>query len=84
MLSRVDLPQPEWPMMETYSPFSMPTVMSPSTSVACAPRSEGFVDVVDLEVGHAGGFSQLAAVPRVTMVAVSATSRSSTKPTPPM
>ncbi len=38
MLSSVDLPQPEWPMMETYSPFSMPTVMSVSTSVSCAPR----------------------------------------------
>jgi ABC-type nitrate/sulfonate/bicarbonate transport system permease component len=38
MLSSVDLPHPEWPMMETYSPFSMPTVMSASTSVSCAPR----------------------------------------------
>ena len=23
MLSSVDLPQPEWPMIETYSPFSI-------------------------------------------------------------
>ena len=38
MLSSVDLPQPEWPMMETYSPCSMPTVMSVSTSVSLAPR----------------------------------------------
>ena len=26
MLSRVDLPQPEWPMMETYSPCSILTI----------------------------------------------------------
>ena len=38
MLSSVDLPQPEWPMIETYSPCSMPSVMSVSTSVSFEPR----------------------------------------------
>ena len=38
MLSSVDLPQPEWPMIETYSPFSIVKVMSFSTSVSCEPR----------------------------------------------
>ncbi len=38
MLSSVVLPQPEWPMIETYSPFSMPSVMSFSTSVSVVPR----------------------------------------------
>ena len=28
MFSRVDLPQPEWPMIETYSPFSIVRLMS--------------------------------------------------------
>jgi hypothetical protein len=28
MLSSVDLPQPEWPMIETYSPFSIVRLMS--------------------------------------------------------
>ena len=36
MLSSVDLPQPEWPMIETYSPFSIVSVMSFSTSVVAA------------------------------------------------
>ena len=34
----VDLPQPEWPMMETYWPLSTSTVMSCKTSVSFEPR----------------------------------------------
>ena len=48
MLSSVVLPQPEWPMMETNSPFSMPSVMSLSTSVSAVAADEGLVDVIDL------------------------------------
>ncbi len=50
-LSKVDLPQPEWPMIETNSPLSMVRLMSFSTSVTCAAAGEGFVDVVELEIG---------------------------------
>jgi len=85
MLSRVDLPQPEWPMMETYSPLSMPTVMSASTWVSCPPPAECFVDVVDLQISHV---RRLPSVGRgacaVTTVAIRATRRSSTKPMAPM
>jgi hypothetical protein len=42
MLSSVDLPQPEWPMIETYSPASIASVMSCSTSVSCVPRAKVF------------------------------------------
>ena len=38
MLSKVDLPQPEWPMIETYSPFSIERLMSVSTFVSELPR----------------------------------------------
>jgi hypothetical protein len=38
MLSTVVLPQPEWPIIETNSPFSIPSVMSRSTSVSWEPR----------------------------------------------
>ena len=38
MLSSVDLPQPEWPMIETYSPLSIVRLMSFSTSVVALPR----------------------------------------------
>ena len=38
MLSSVVLPQPEWPIIETNSPLSMPSVMSLSTSVSAEPR----------------------------------------------
>jgi hypothetical protein len=38
MLSSVDLPQPEWPMIETYSPFSIVRLISFSTSVVALPR----------------------------------------------
>ncbi len=38
MLSSVLLPQPEWPMMETYSPLSMLSETSLSTSVSREPR----------------------------------------------
>ena len=83
MLSSVDLPQPEWPMMETYSPFSMLTVMPRQHLRLLRAAGEGFVDVVDLQVGHVR-LLQLAAVPRVTMLAIRATIRSSTKPMTPM
>ena len=42
MLSSVDFPQPEWPMIETYSPCSIVSVMSCSTSVSCEPRAKDF------------------------------------------
>ena len=38
MLSSVDLPQPECPMIETYSPLSIVRLMSFSTSVEALPR----------------------------------------------
>ena len=38
MLSKVDLPQPEWPMIETYSPGSILRFTSRSTSVVTPPR----------------------------------------------
>ncbi len=38
MLSKVDLPQPEWPISETNSPCSMRRFTSRSTSVAIWPR----------------------------------------------
>ncbi len=38
MLSSVDLPQPEWPMIETYSPLSIVRLISFSTSVVALPR----------------------------------------------
>ena len=52
MLRSVDLPQPEWPMIETYSPFSIPRSTSRSTSVVRAAALEGDADVVDLQIGH--------------------------------
>ena len=51
MLSSVDLPQPEWPMIETYSPFSIVRLMSFSTSVVASPRVKDLVDVVELQIG---------------------------------
>ena len=83
MLSSVDLPQPEWPMIETYSPFSIVSVMSCSTSVSLRAAREGLREVIDLQIGAHGSSSQFAAVPRVTMVATAATMRSSTKPMMP-
>ena len=38
MLSNVDLPQPECPMIETYSPLSIVRLMSFNTSVEALPR----------------------------------------------
>ena len=38
MLSSVDLPQPEWPMIETYSPLSIVRLISYNTSVVALPR----------------------------------------------
>ena len=49
-----------------------------------AAAVEDFVDVVDLEIGSHAQVPQLAAVPRVTMLATLATMRSSTKPIRPM
>jgi hypothetical protein len=40
MLSRVDLPQPEWPMIETYSPRSITSRTSCSTSVVPALEAD--------------------------------------------
>ena len=37
MLSSVDLPQPEWPMIETNSPLRTVSDTSRSTSVPAAP-----------------------------------------------
>jgi hypothetical protein len=34
----VDLPQPECPMIETYSPFSIERLMSDNTLVSALPR----------------------------------------------
>ena len=84
MLSSVDLPQPEWPMMETYSPFSMRDRDVGQHLGLLRAAAEGLVDVIDLQIGHVAGLLQLAAVPRVTTVAISATRRSSTKPMTPM
>ena len=33
-LRMVDLPQPEWPMMQTNSPLSMPMLTSSNTTVS--------------------------------------------------
>jgi hypothetical protein len=38
ILSSVDFPQPECPMIETNSPFSIESVMPRSTSVSAEPR----------------------------------------------
>ena len=84
MLSSVDLPQPEWPMIETYSPLSIVSMMSFSTSVSRLPRLNDLVDVIDLEISHGHALLSLRCVPRVTMLAMKATRRSSTKPTTPM
>ena len=50
MLSSVDLPQPEWPMMETNSPFSTSSVMSCKHFGLLRAAREGLVDVIDLEI----------------------------------
>ena len=50
----MDLPQPEWPMMETNSPLSMARLMSRSTSVVALAAAGTLVDVVELEEGPAG------------------------------
>ena len=43
--------------------------------------SKRLVDVIDLQIGHGRGSPQFDAVPRVTIVAITATTRSSRKPT---
>ena len=83
MLSSVDLPQPEWPMIETYSPFSIVRLMSFSTSVVALPRVKDLVDVVELQIGLHEILLQSAAVPRVTNLPSPAIRRSSTKPMMP-
>ena len=45
MLSRVDLPQPEWPMIEAYSPCSIVILILRSTSVVLEPRVKVCLDV---------------------------------------
>ena len=59
MLSRVDLPQPEWPMIETNSPLLDVRSMSRSTSDYGAAAVEDLVDVVELQIGacHGASFS---------------------------
>ena len=49
MLSRVDLPQPEWPMMETYSPLLDADGDVGQHLGLLRAADEGFVDVVDLQ-----------------------------------
>src|SRR3954464_13621193 len=41
MLRMVDLPQPEWPTMQTNSPFSMEKCTWSKTANGAAPRSDG-------------------------------------------
>jgi len=84
MLSKVDLPQPEWPMIETYSPLldGQRDVLEHLADDAAA--KEALVEVVDLKIaGHVLPPNQLAAVPRVTKVAAKATIRSRMKPVIP-
>ena len=82
MLSSVDFPQPEWPMIETYSPCSIVERHVVQHLGLCRAARERFRQVIDLQIGahHA---PQFAAVPRVMMVATAATMRSSTKPMMP-
>ena len=40
MFSKVDFPQPEWPMMETYSPVATASDTSLSTEVVLVPRAK--------------------------------------------
>ncbi len=87
MFRSVDLPQPEWPMIETYSPGWIVRLMSRSTSVVALPREKDLSIWSSLRKGLViAGLpcGQEAAVPRVTMDPSAATSRSSTKPTAPM
>ena len=54
MLSRVDLPQPEWPISDTNSPRSMVRSMSRRTSVAICATAEGHADLLELEIAVLG------------------------------
>ena len=83
MLSSVDLPQPEWPMMETYSPFSIVRLISLQHFGRGIAAGEGLVDVVELQIGLHDMILQFSAVPRVTIFASPAIRRSSTKPMMP-
>jgi hypothetical protein len=51
MLSSVDLPQPEWPMMETYSPLLDRHRDVGEHLGLLRAAGEGLVDVIDLEIG---------------------------------
>src|SRR6185436_17407559 len=55
MLSRVDLPQPEWPMMATYSPWSILRSMPLSTSLAIEPRANDLLTPSICRNGRPGG-----------------------------
>ena len=83
-LSSVDLPQPEWPMIETNSPLSMVERDVLQHLGATAAAVEVLVDMVELEIGGHDRSPQFAAVPRVTKAPTAATSRSRQKPTTPI
>ena len=55
MLSRVDLPQPEWPMMATYSPWSILRSMPLSTSLTIEPRANDLLTPSICRNGRPGG-----------------------------
>src|SRR5262245_7285404 len=57
MLSRVDLPQPEWPMMATYSPCSTLRSMCASTSLTDEPRANDLLTPSICRNGRPGGFA---------------------------
>src|SRR5687767_9281019 len=57
MLSRVDLPQPEWPMMATYSPWSILRSMRASTSLTIEPRTNDLPTPSICRNGRPGGFA---------------------------
>ncbi len=52
MLSNVVLPQPEWPMIETYSPFSTVQIDVLEHFALLRAAAEDLVDVIDLEIGQ--------------------------------
>ena len=52
MLSSVDLPQPEWPMIETYSPLSIVERDVLQHLGLGGAAGEGLVDVIELQIGR--------------------------------
>src|SRR4029450_7247276 len=53
---KVDLPQPEWPMMATYSPCSTLRLMWASTSLTIEPRANDLQTSSICRNGRPGGF----------------------------